>query len=548
MILDSSIAMFKQSQHDALQILRNRTWRKIGLLTEKSEGPRIAHLCAILEDGSGAFLIPPLAAILLHFPHKFRPLIAPTLKRLIANTSFHEWPLIDQQVRSEISSLEFQLHHAHQSIHPLDLENPLEAFLALSHPSGFIRQKALLQFDITSHPAALALLVLRSADWVGPVAQTALNKLAHLEIPSIEDRAGDLVSSLSLISRLGRSQSLVVKEQLDVLLLSFPGGIPKVLTLLKSAESGEIRIAASQFLTRHHATLVTAQLKKFLTEGTPSEVLFFVRRARNLPRDRQLLLLHHLRDSKPAPIRRERLRLLAEFDPDGCQADLEKALSDPSKSIRSIARFHLQNWNQTQFRNHYLGLLKLESTSQKFRVALFGLAEVSPEEAHALAITFLSRTLSTSRARTCIQCLDLNSSEVPTGMILAWLRSTKPGLTRTAYKSILANGLDLPPHLLGAILDDQTLPFHSHECAMKLLRFGPKWVSLEWCLKGAANLNPRISQIAIKGLSRWLSGYSRSMISIDQGALLTLTSTLEDAQSHLEETLSANLRSILTSL
>ncbi|MFJ8007307.1 hypothetical protein [Streptomyces fagopyri] len=110
-----------------------------------------------------------------------------------------EWLALDADVREAAwYDLRFQPGWEHQAPLPVDLNQADESRLALAlcHRDGRIRQEAVVQS--TRYPGLLPLIVIRCADWVGPVRESARYLLCELL------DAGCAVDLAPLILRVGR--------------------------------------------------------------------------------------------------------------------------------------------------------------------------------------------------------------------------------------------------------------------------------------------------------------------------------------------------------
>lgn len=171
--------MLSHSQREILAILKNRTWRRIGLLTHHSEEKRVSELCRKLEAETSHFIIPPLAAILIHFPIKLRPLLCQTFQRLLEKVSPDQWNFVDQEIRDELLALTYQIDPIKQTLPSPNLKDPSERLIALSHHSGFTRELAIAAIIPPITEATFSLLLLRCIDWAASAAKPSSKPSAY---------------------------------------------------------------------------------------------------------------------------------------------------------------------------------------------------------------------------------------------------------------------------------------------------------------------------------------------------------------------------------
>lgn len=249
------------------------------------------------------------------------------------------------------------------------------------------------------------------------------------------------------------------------------------------------------------------------------------------------MILEHVKNSKLAILRRSRLRLIGELNHEAARNDFIEALNDVSKSIRSIARFYLKDWSSEKFSQHYLGLLSQNQSNREFRGALFGLSEVTPKKAHDISMQMLSSTLSDSQAKTCIECLNLDSNDLSEEQILTWLSSPVPAITRACYRSLLSFKKILPAESLYQIATNLTLPLFTRNSTAQLLQVGPKWERLPWLFNLAGNHEQELRSQGIASLNLWLRSFGRSFMHPTPTEKELIQNHFETSKAFLEPTL-----------
>jgi len=508
----STLHMLTHDQYSALEILRSRTWRSAGGLTWRSEKSRVKELCECLKDAPPQLLIPSLAATLINFPSDYRDILSEFVCKLIDQIPVERWSHLDQEIRSEFQSLQHQLQHLQRKERQPDLVLPLEQLIALCHPDGYTRQRAVESLQIPFPPALISLLILRCNDWVAPVKQVARERLFEQPFEVFKDRAGEVLTSLTLLRRSSRNQGTEIERYIDASILSNRESLEAVLSVLKCSQNKAKRKACSQFLLRHYEKLEPCDLDVFVSHGTSSDLGMLLRAARHFPNQDQKIILDRVKDSKLVALRRERLRLLGVFDCDGNQSEFIEALYDISRSIRTIARFHLKDWNDLRISKHYLSILTSNPGSRKFRGCLLGLSEVSSEQGHQFALRILATDPAISWKKTCIECLDLRSGDVADEKLVAWMASPTIAVSHACYRRIIAQKKQLPPKLLADLAGDLTLPEHSYQVVKKLLVQGHKWQTLPWLFKLAATQDGRFREQANTVLNQWLLDYGNSFV------------------------------------
>jgi len=542
--LNQLITMLNHEQLHALDFLRSRTWRR---LTWPSEKKHIEQLCESLKNGSPELVIPSLAPTFINLPSKYHSILKPLVRSLIDHIPTEKWSFVDQEMRSEFHVIQYQLNSHHRKEVSFKLEDPLEALIALTHPNGFVRQQALEKIKEPVDASTISLLILRCNDWVHQVQEIARSKLFQLQPTTLQKQTGEILTALTLTQRSSRHQDNAIERYLDSSVLSSSEGLNSVLSILTTSKNIAKRKAASRFLIRHQGRLSTSAIDRFLTHGLPNELSLLLLSTHKFSKEQQQLILKRVKNSKLAILRRSRLRLIGELDHEAAQNDFIEALHDVSKSVRSIARFHLSNWTIEQFTQHYLNLLSHSQSSREFRGSLFGLSELRPREAHAISMQMLSTTLSNSRAKTCLECLDLNSSELNEEQILIWLSSPVPAITRACYRSLISFKKHLPAKSLYKIATNPALPSFTRNSSIHLLQGGPKWERLPWLFKLAVSDETELRTQGLVSLNLWLRSFQRSFTYPTPTENKLIQNHFETSKALLEPTLRLQFENLFKS-
>lgn len=130
--------------------------------------------------------------------------------------------------------------------------------LAMCHPSGYVRAEAIRRSAVCADGSEIALLLVRSNDWVEPVRALAL---AALRVRLDAAHVPDFVAALPLIDTMrswGRGISTDIVDEIDALLRQ-PGGISALVAALASPDR-LVRRAAYRRLAEHDRPVPSSSL------------------------------------------------------------------------------------------------------------------------------------------------------------------------------------------------------------------------------------------------------------------------------------------------
>lgn len=393
------------------------------------------------------------------------------------------------------------------------------------HPDGYVREAAVRQLAALRDGAELPFLLLRLTDWVRQVRIVA----GHAVVERIrEEYISAFARNFSLVERAGRAQ------RPDVASLTEP--VAKILETAASqaamvaaleSESRQTARALARFAIDHvpaaHGAVVasgvTSRDAVIRTWVTPLVV-------RSLPAAEALAILQRLTTNSCPAVRREALSALAGGFPDEAQQHLERAVLDPSPSVRERSRFLLRG-RQLDFAARYRAAIAAAATTRLLASGIAGLFEVGTNGDAELAAGYLSHP-SASVRRAAVKCMMRLDGEAFAERVAPMLHDPSRGVSAAARDGLRMHAWTLGRSLLTGIFVMARSP-HAKLNVVPLFAALPKWESVI-CLLGAATVpEDEVASLAQRYLRAWNKHYNRSQTVPSRSELEELTAALAGA-------------------
>jgi len=362
------------------------------------------------------------------------------------------------------------------------------------HADGYVRESAIVALREDRSGVALPFLMLRTMDWVEPVAQRAM---AACEL-AITRAPESLLENLPLALNLRHS----IRPQAQWLYTY----IGEVLT---ADERRALLISAIGHPDRRVARVAaafSAHFKGMELRAVASVAMFSrdvnVRRTalrweaglrRTEPEFAAQLRAHFLMD-KLGNLRSEALRLHVALG--GDPQVLRLALLDAAPSVRDTARFHLRElMSRDEFATVYRSSAATAQTSAVIAAALSGLGEVGRPTDAALLRGFLDATPRVAKA--AMRALAKLDPEGTRGLLIVMLADRRAGVQRQALRLLDARLTNADAAILRSHLVNDAMADH-HPLAQAMLRL-PTWENRS-CLLDLALMD---SSAANAALHQW---------------------------------------------
>ncbi len=422
---------------------------------------------------------------------------------------------------------------------PADVAPWVFGLLAM-HPGGYVREGAVRRLATLRDGYELPFLLLRANDWIAEVRTLAAR--------AVEERAAraeyrlELVSSLPLLVRLGESTRGEVQAVASAVRATLEQPAARS-ALLGGLHSRDRRVRRSAY-TLLVAGGEGAELRQLVTVGLHSDDqvrrTLAVRAVARMDLDSQRAVLPELMLAGGPPARTAGVRIAAELGPEG-EGWILAAACDRNALVRATARFVLKSRGVTDFAALYRR--ELEAGSAKAEGALLGLGDVGRPEDSDVVEPFLSAARPHVRA-SAVEALDHLRREAAAPAILPLLADGSPRVSRAARKALARR--PVPPPALAAIFTGAHPP-HARANALMLLARGSKWDAIPMIVRGAADEEPRVAEVARRALGRWKQVFHKRFQAPAPDQLARLAAELDAAGDRIDAETAKWLRDLTRS-
>jgi hypothetical protein len=363
--------------------------------------------------------------------------------------------------------------------------------LLACHANGHVREAAIVALRGDKTGMALPFIMLRTMDWVEPVARRAM---AACEL-IIARTPEHLVESLPLISNLQPSirppaqwlythigEVLTGESQRELLL-----------SALRHADRRVARVAAIFATVLEGDALEACVSAAMLSRDATLRRIALRWEARLRPTAPEFaagLRAHFLQD-KAAPLRAEALRLHVTLE--GDSGVLKHALLDPAPIVRDTARFYLRKlMTAEEFASFYRAAASTAKSSAVIAAALCGVGELGGQADTKLLRGFLGATPRIAKA--AMRGLVRLDPAAARGLLLNLLADRRAGVQRQALRLLDARLTNADAAILrGHLVNDDMAD--RRPLALAMLRL-PIWENLS-CLLDLALNDPSAADAAL---------------------------------------------------
>ncbi len=499
-------------QQVALEVVR-ASLRASGVLSmlRRPSVESLRKACSILSETDPEELIPELAAAC--WGGEPGEAISKLFLELAEKLPVGLWPRIEERIRMHLI-----LARKSSGAGALVRGSPALTLIALCHPSGRLRERAIADAGSLPPLVAVSLLLIRVNDWAYPVRSRAVSAMAPAlgRLGAAEKmRLVPLVERILSCGRHGKRQTLEAWRRslvtpfdeaiwLDAWNRSSGKDRRFYLEVLKHAEGAHGKAVRDALLHGNDRTALLWYLKGVLP---------------HLEGGDRIEAAQAISRSRAVPVRRAWLTHLVENSPGEAEPALVDALTDRSKSLRHFARFHLARLAPRDFAACYREALH---TPRLEAAALRGLAEVAGEQAqHEVLLRLKSPVPAVRKAAIESLAPDLLGDHIET--LLAELAGEIPGVVHAARKRLA----EIAP-LLGALLLAEPARVLGVPAKVHLVRIAPffvKWDGLHFLL--TQTLDSALRRESLEALDAWRRRERRSFVHLSAGRKQELSALLE---------------------
>ena len=393
----------------------------------------------ILASANPVEVIPEIASFCWRRPASLEMPLSELILALASRLPAGSWPRVDEEVRRRLGVF------GQQTDFPF--ADPGLIVLGASHPSGWVREKAVRLVDILPEEIAVRLLLIRINDWAKPVrhhTERLLSPMLGKLDPDQKMALVPLVDRLRHCGRHGNSKTVVAWR----ISLITPFDEEEWLKSWLRSEGQDRRVYLE--LLKQTGTIPGPAVRQALLKSNDRMALLWYLKD-ILPRleenDRQEAT-EMISRSRAVPVRREWLGRLVEINRTKAVPLLMEALTDRSSSLRHFARFHLRRLTPLlDFAAHYRSALKNPSLEA---IALRSLMDVSWVNAFQEAVHRLSSPDSKVR-KAAVESLPSFQLAEHLERLLEIASEGEPCPSKSARRRLVEIAPELGAHLLATL-------------------------------------------------------------------------------------------------
>ena len=369
--------------------------------------------------------------------------------------------------------------------------------LASFHRNGYVRQEAVQRLSTINDGTELPYLLIRQNDWVEPVALAAqaavANRIRDEYLPYLV-QSMRLILLLHIMRRndlqpqVHRILRLIIQENHDECLRSLIESSDQVVR--REVVGQALRIAG-----RHHRRVVEHALR-----SSDLIVRFIGCQHRFLASEDNPILAasERLMRDRAMPVRREVMLRVVEHSPEFAVSIWHRAMFDPHRSIRELAKCSL-----TQLGHKELAPIYREALAKSpDNLALMDGLSATGDETDVEFFRELLTHLLPSRRCAAIRGLQLAGIDEAIPHLLQSLRDPSPNVARRASQSLIPCRHAIPIRSLVEIIHGAE-HLHTRAAAIDLLFRIGKWSSLSDLIQLTALHDKPTAQLAIDAIQRW---------------------------------------------
>ena len=490
----------------------------------------VEQAVSTLASADSAEIIPELAPLYWQSPANLKKPLANLILTLANRLPASNWPRIDEEIRRRLMPFgrERELPYS---------PDPALTIVALCHPSGWIREKAVNFIEALPEPVAVSLLLVRINDWARPVRQRSEPKLSSLLATLGSSEKMALVPLVDRLSYCGRLENSNALEAWRISLIT-PFDENEWLKSWHRSEGRDRRVYL-ELLKQTGRIPGNAVREALLKSNDRMALLWYLKEV--LPKlegtDRKEATGAITR-SRAVPVRRVWLSHLVESHPNEVVPVLMETLTDRSRSLRHFARFHLSRLAPVDFAAHYRSALDSPWIEE---VALRGLAEVSAVEGHREAVCRLSSPDSRVQ-KAAVESLAADQLGDYLSRLLEISAQAEPAPSKSARKRLVEIAPELGAYLLSNPEVTAKSPADLQLHFIRLAPFFSKWQGLEYLLRQM--IEEDLREDKVEALRVWRMREGRAFLSLKDEPKRRLLNLLDelDLDKHLSEVLRFTLQ------
>ncbi len=393
------------------------------------------------------------------------------------------------------------------------------------HPNGRKREEAVKRLALLDDRSELPYLLLRLNDWAPQVREAARQPVL--------DRMRDeyisaFVDNFPLVERVFRAQrtdGAFLLEPLTRTLATASGQAAAIAGIASSSRATARAVA--RFVLDHVPDILGAVVTAGVTASDPLIRMWMVPvLTSSLPPEQALPILQRMASDSTPAVRREALRALSQSFPHEAQQALERAILDPSPSVRETSRFLLRG-RQLDFVSLYRVALDMSATTRGLVTAIGGLAEVGAASDSGRVATYLSHP-SASVRRAAVKCVMRLAGEAFAERVTPMLHDPAPAVSAAVREGLRQHAQALVRSQLAGIFTTASSQ-HTRTNVVPLFAALPKWQSVTCLLDAAASPDEKVAGLAQRYLHAWNRRYNRSQAQPSARELEALTTALSSA-------------------
>jgi HEAT repeat protein len=463
--------------------------------------------------------------------------VAATISRLLIASDTDVLALLDVEARVRMSGGHvYRWNHGErvsfEYLESFGAQSPMLLALFSFHCSGYVRQEAIARLARYSTHAGMPFFLLRTADWVPIVSQTA-EQIVRLRLSP--DYAKVIIRSLPLVYRLqkrsrGKGEQLL--HEIEELLKK-----PEAkMELFNGMTSTNLAVRRACFNLAAGCAMEDVPEILELALGD-ADTLIRLRAAKRVVSDismelRPRFVARMMRD-RYAPVRLEALRLMAGKKTTSVGDELQSALLDSHPSLREESRRLLSSSGTYDFRGFYRDALKLNKP-KALAAAVAGLGETGSRDDAEILLTFVSDQHISIR-KAAVQAVSNLSGNEYLAVFMDALKEPAPGVSKQARKALSRRARMLNGDQLWELLSSAA-HHHTKINTLSLLSQLPKWDSVTFLLACLCANDPEIAEISRRYIARWLFIFNGSFTTPTAGQIRSFREALDRCGDQLDET------------
>jgi len=230
--------------------------------------------------------------------------------------------------------------------------------------------------------------------------------------------------------------------------------------------------------------------------------------------------------------------------PDVARGALSSALMDRNASVRSLARFHLNDRDREWFRNFYLEALSSVSP-RDLPMAIAGLAETGAEADAEILAPFLASERARIR-RAAVRWLIRLGGEEYVELVFRCVMDSSPGVSNEARGAVSQSVNSIGGNRIWSEFNSQHA-MHVRRNLLRLLAILPKWEALGHLLTACTDTEANIADIALQFLERWNARFNKNQLAPGPEELASAQAALSTASSRIPRKTAEDIRFVMHS-